>query len=81
MLCSAMLAANVFAVLYLMCQVLCVGFEEQESPHKAQRSLRMSLLEYLWLPHSWRVGEASSHGTQHMEPSVPSNKNSNSKIL
>lgn len=57
----AMLADYVFAALYLMDQVHCVGFGEQESPHRAQRNLRMSLLECLWLAHwSWECGEKGS---------------------
>lgn len=51
-----MLADYVFAALYFMC----VSFEEQESPHRAQRSLRTSLLECLWLAH-WCGGWEKEH--------------------
>lgn len=56
----AILAANVFATLYPMCQVQCIGFEEQESPHKAQRSPKMSMVWGPWLPHQlWGGGRGS----------------------
>lgn len=57
----AILAANVFATLYPMCQVQCIGFEEQESPHKAQRSPKMSMVWGPWLPHQLCGGRERKH--------------------
>lgn len=53
LLCSppAILAANIFATSYPICQGQRVSFKEQEPPHEAQRNPKMSLLQPPCLPH------------------------------